>query len=107
MARSKGIHKHPTFKLGKAPARRDKRTLKFAAILKAQIAVPPKYDFDEQHPGVATPMFANDQCGDCVMAGRAHQTLRFELIEQKKVITIADGDVMREYFRETGGADTG
>jgi hypothetical protein len=107
MARCKGIHRHPTFKLGKAPARRDPRTLKFAALLKARIAVPRQYDFDQQHPGVPTPMFANDQYGDCVMAGRAHQTLRFELAEQKKVIAISDEDVTREYFQETGGADSG
>jgi hypothetical protein len=106
MAHSKGIHRHSTLKLGKAPARRDKRTLKFAAILKAQIVLPQKYDFDDQHQGVPTPMFANDQYGDCVMAGRAHQTLRFELAEQKKVITISDEDVTRDYFRETGGADS-
>jgi hypothetical protein len=52
-------------------------------------------------------MFANDQYGDCVMAGRAHQTLRFELAEQKKVIAISDEDVTREYFQETGVADSG
>ncbi len=86
---------------------RDKRTLKFAAILKARIVVPKQYDFDQEHPGVPMPMFANDQYGDCVMAGRAHQTLRFELIEQKKIISITDDDVTREYFRETGGADSG
>ncbi len=88
-------------------ARRDKRTLKFAAILKARIVVPKQYDFDEEHAGVPTPMFANDQYGDCVMAGRAHQTLRFELAEQKQVLTISDEDVTREYFRETRGADSG
>ena len=107
MARSKGIHRHPTFKLGKAPAKRDRRTLKFAALLKGRVALPKQYDFDQQHPGIPTPMFANDQYGDCVMAGRAHQTLRFELAEQKQVIAIIDQDVTREYFQETGGADTG
>lgn len=107
MARSKGIHKHPVLKLGKAPAKHDPRTLKFASLLKARISLPKAYDFDDQHPGVPTPMFANDRYGDCVMAGRAHQTLRFELAEQKKIISITDQDVIREYFQETGGADNG
>ena len=107
MARSKGNHRHTNLKLGKAPAKRDKRTLKFAAILKDRVVLPKQYDFDQQHPGVPTPMFANDQYGDCVMAGRAPQTLRFELAEQKRVIAITDQDVTREYFQETGGADTG
>jgi hypothetical protein len=107
MARSKGIHRHPVLKLGKSPAKRDSHTLKFAALLKARIAVPKAYDFDNQHPGVPTPMFANDRYGDCVMAGRAHQTLRFELAEQKKMISISDQDVIQEYLKETGGADNG
>ena len=82
MAKSKGIGQHPIFKLGKAPAKRDPRNLKFAAILKAPAKLPTEYDFDLKHPGIPTPMFGNDHYGDCVIAGRAHQTLRFELLEQ-------------------------
>jgi hypothetical protein len=52
-------------------------------------------------------MFANDQYGCCVISGRAHQTLRFELIEQKKKLAITDKEVLAEYFKETGGEDTG
>jgi hypothetical protein len=107
MAKSKGIGQHPVFKLGKAPAKRDPRNLKFATILKAPVALPKEYDFDLKHPGIPTPMFANDRYGDCVMAGRAHQTLRFELIEQKKKLQISDQEVLREYMKETGGRDTG
>ena len=40
-------------------------------------------------------------------SGRAHQSLRFENLEQKSVITITDKDVTKEYFKETGGPDTG
>ena len=107
MARSKGIAHHPVFKLGKAPAKRDPRNLMFAAILKAPVALPKEYDFDLKHPGIPTPMFGNDKYGDCVMAGRAHQTLRFELIEQKTKLQITDKEVLREYLKETGGRDSG
>ena len=107
MARASGIQLHPFFKLGKAPAKRDARNLKFAAILRAPPAVPAEYDFDTTHPGIPMPMFANDVLGDCVIAGRAHQTLRFELIEQGKIITITDKAVKKEYFKETGGPDSG
>jgi len=37
----------------------------------------------------------------------AHQTLRFELVEQGKVIHITDAKVEKEYFKETGGPDSG
>ena len=35
MGKSKGINSHPWFKLGKAPAKKDKRNLKLATLLKA------------------------------------------------------------------------
>lgn len=107
MAKASGINAHKVFKLGKAAARKDDRNLKFAAVLKALPALPPSYDFDLQHPGIPTPMFANDDYGDCVIAGRAHQTLRFEDIEQGSVLMITDKDVLREYLKETGGIDSG
>jgi hypothetical protein len=107
MAKAKGINSHKVFKLGKAAAKRDSRNLKFAAVLKAKPVLPKAYDFDLQHPGIPTPMFGNDTFGDCVIAGRAHQTLRFEDIEQGSLLMISDKDVLSEYKKETGGPDTG
>lgn len=98
---------HPLFKFGKKKARRDRRNLMFAAILRAPVKLPSAWDFDVTHRGIPTPMFANDVYGDCVIAGRAHQTLRFELMEQGARITIKDSDVLREYLKETGGVDSG
>jgi len=106
MARARGIHSHKIFKLGKASAKKDKRNLKFATLLKAA-PLPSSYDFDTSHAGIPTPMFSNDVHGDCVIAGRAHQTLRFEDIEQGSVLMITDKQVLKEYFKETGGPDTG
>src|SRR5258706_6937021 len=107
MARAKGIHAPPVFQLGKASVQKDKRNLKLVTLLKAGPALPASYDFDITHPGIPTPMFGNDTHGDCVIAGRAHQTLRFEDIEQGSVLMISDKDVLKEYFKETGGPDTG
>jgi len=107
MVRAKGIRAHKVFRLGKAAARRDPRNLKFETLLRAAPELPGAYDFDVAHPGIPTPMFANDTYGDCVIAGRAHQTLRFEDIEQGSVLMITDQDVLDEYFKETGGRDTG
>ena len=107
MAVAKGIQHSEKFKLGKRAAKRDARNLKFAAVLRAPLKLPKQYDFDKKHPGTPTPVFANDKLGDCVIAGRAHQTLRFEKIEQDKFIRITTTDVTREYYKETGGKDTG
>src|SRR5437773_752317 len=108
MAKAKGIHAHPVFKLGKAPAKKDKRNLQFATLLRATApTLPSSYDFDTTHGGIPTPMFGNDVYGDCVIAGRGHQTLRFEDIEQGSVLMITDKYVLKEYFKETGGPDSG
>ena len=40
MAKAKGIHAHKFFKLGKAAAKKDKRNLMFATVLKAAPALP-------------------------------------------------------------------
>ncbi len=107
MAGSKGIQRHPLFKLGKAAAKRDERNLRLQAVLLLPPKIPREYDFDVAHKGIPAPMFANDLYGDCVIAGRAHQSLRFELLEQKKLIKIADADVVDEYFEEADGIDSG
>src|SRR5262249_43696677 len=107
MAKVKGIQTHKLFKLGKASAKKDARNLKFARLLRAVPKLPASYDFDLTHSGIPTPMFGNDVYGDCVIAGRAHQTLRFEDIEQGSVLMITDKEVLKEYFKETGGSDTG
>ena len=104
----KDLQDHPLFKLGKAGAVRERGGLAFAQLLRsAAPKLPATYDFDTTHPGIPTPMFANDTLGDCVIAGRAHQTLRFENIEQGSVLMITDADVRKEYFKETGGPDAG
>ncbi len=106
MHTSKGIHTHEFYKLGKAPVKKDERNFKMASLLKVIPAVPREWDYDLSHKRfhIPLPMFGNDLYGDCVIAGRAHQTLRFEAAEQKRVIRITDKDVLREYWKEEGGA---
>ena len=76
-------------------------------------SLPEEYDFDEafaaesfhgrKRKGIPTPTFGNIKYKNCVIAGRAHQTLRFELSEQNRLIRIRTQDVMDEFFKETGG----
>lgn len=99
---------HPYYLLGKKPAEKDARTLQWNSIIKAKVAVPDEYDFDTTHRPIAPlPMYANDRYGCCVISGRAHQTLRFEILEQKQVIAISDREVVSQYLKETGGRDSG
>jgi len=97
------------YKLGKAPARRDPRTLKLKTVLKIRLpSIPAAFDIDKALGlEIPTPMYANDRYGDCVIAGRAHQTLRLEGYEQNKILPIREQDVTEEYFIQTGGADSG
>src|SRR5436305_15111308 len=91
--KSKGIHEHDFFKLGKGKPRNDKRNLKLARVLLPVPAkLPDAYDYDVDGAGQAFPMrmFGNDQYGDCVIASRANQTLRFEWAEQKKILPITN-----------------
>lgn len=94
------------FNLGKLPAKIDKRTLKFGDMTVAEnLPVPPDvFDVDSQYPSISFPiqMFANDKYGDCVIAGRANQTMRFEAFEQGVLIPITDGEVLYEYWKEGG-----
>lgn len=96
-------------RLGKKEAQRDARNLKLQAVLRPEAPTPPEsYDFDRAYGGfLESPMFANDRLGCCVIAGRAHQTLRLELKEQGGLIGIDDNAVVNEYLTESGGADDG
>ena len=52
-------------------------------------------------------MYGNNVWGCCVIAGRAHQTLRFELIEQKRLLRVTEKEVVDEYLTQSGGEDSG
>ena len=96
------------YMLGKKAAKLDPRTFRFASLLPTVLpAIPDARDVDSLTPGIPLPMFANDNFGDCVIAGRAHQTLRFEKREQGRLLAIHDAAVLREYFSQTGGPDSG
>jgi hypothetical protein len=96
---------------GKAPAKHDDRTLKLKDILRAadvrlvEHPLPEEYDFDDAHNEIPRPLptYQNPPLNNCVIAGRAHQTLRFELVEQNRLINVTNEDVELEYKKQTGG----
>jgi hypothetical protein len=92
-----------TFKLGKLPARHDDRTIRLRSIFMDRVlpTVPDSFDVDQALAlSIPLPMFGNDKWGDCVMASRAHMTLRFEGFEQSKILAIKDSEVLNEYWKE-------
>lgn len=98
---------HPFFKLGKKKPKTDKRTLKFSSIVRAMLAVPVAYSVDQKYPGIKETMDGNDQEGDCVMAARAKFTRRAKFAETGTQILISVKEILKEYFLETGGPDSG
>lgn len=96
-------------KFGLSPRRFDPRTIQFSAVTAPSPWTPPEfYSFDAEHPGaVPVPMYLNDVYGDCVIAARAHQTLRFEFLETGVTPNITDAEVKAEYFAESHGVDSG
>ncbi|MCI0681004.1 MAG: hypothetical protein L0Y71_02775 [Gemmataceae bacterium] len=95
---------------GRRPAKEDERNLKLADVMDTAIAIPSEYDVDKRFPEIGAspiPMFLNNRWGCCVISGRAHQTLRFEYVEQGKLINITDNEVEKQYFHESGGQDDG
>lgn len=107
MPRAQGKSTNAFLRLGKAPAKRDARNLQLKALLKKKVRLPAEYDFDLKHSAVPTPMFGNDEWGCCVIAGRAHQTLRFELVEQNRILRVTEKEVVDEYLAQSGGEDIG
>src|SRR5512137_1798223 len=102
-------------RFGKKPAIRDYRTFVLSSYLKDDIKAPPdNYDskervyknIDPDDPTVLFPMFANDEIGDCTIAGMAHgETIWSGLVKNKNIYP--EDLVKKIYFSLTGGDDTG
>lgn len=98
------------YQLGKLAPRIDVRTIKLARILKPELlpALPSTFDLDNELGGIEdNNTYNNLTYGDCVIAGRAHMTLRFEKFEQGLIVPGTTDEVVKQYFTETEGADCG
>lgn len=96
------------YQLGRSGIRRDSRNFQFKKLLKEELPSPPtSYDNDAVLGIQDNYMFLNNELGDCVIAARAHMTMRFEAYEQQKPLIIPDQAVKDEYLKESGGIDRG
>jgi hypothetical protein len=98
-------------KLGKLPVDKErvKKLVKFSDVLvSANLPpLPPSFDLDAVLNVTDTRMFLNDTYGDCVEAGSCHAINRYEQYQCQCTPNIPDADVATQYFKETGGQDTG
>ena len=89
-------------KLGKKPARHDKRTLLFENYLdKAALPVPPATFGHDDLVKSPWQMLGNDRFGDCVFAGAAHETMLWNA-ERKQTAIFNDACVLGDYAAVTG-----
>ncbi len=70
------------------------------------ISPPTAYDFDQQNPGIPTPMFANNSLNDCVTAARAHHTIRLVYVSDRPPLPISETDVSTQYMIEAHNKKT-
>ncbi|HEY7405352.1 MAG TPA: hypothetical protein VIB39_17635 [Candidatus Angelobacter sp.] len=68
---------------------------------------PADYDFDQQHPGMPIKLFQNNVLNDCVIAARAHHTLRLAYAPGAGSFDITDDEVIAEYEIEKKGGNNG
>jgi hypothetical protein len=100
-------------RLGKLPAREDKRTFEMRMFLPAKLPpIPDSFNVDASLPcPITIDILGNDELGDCVMAGRGHHTRRFESREQGCLTLLPDKSVLSavrsEYLKEGHGQDNG
>ena len=88
--------------LGKKPAREGAIKFRFARYFdKVALPTPPKVFGHYARVHNQWGMLANDQCGDCVWAGAAHETMLWVMTNRKDV-TFDDKSVLSDYSAQTG-----
>jgi len=89
------------YKLGKKPARAGAVKFRFADYLKATTLPPLPAVFGHEELISSWPMLANDQYGDCVWAGAAHETMLLAK-EGGNTVNFTDANVLSDYAAVTG-----
>lgn len=89
-------------RLGKLEHKADDRTLRMELYMAPpdDMALPVTYDLDKGRKPFPVSSWGNDLWGDCVIAGRANQTVRLERIERRVTLALLPTQVIEEYKNE-------
>lgn len=86
----------PPRKLGKKPARFDKRTLKFGSYLTPALPAPPPHVDWSRGYSWDWHMFLNDQLGCCVEAAKGHAE-QIWTMNNGRLVTVPDSTILANY----------
>ena len=93
---------YPKLKLGKTKARPGAVKFKLAKyVVKAELPTPPKVFGDQDLVTGSWGMLGNDDYGDCVWAGAAHETMLWNK-EANSVVAFQTKGVLSDYSKVTG-----
>lgn len=88
-------------KLGKHPAKYDKRTLQFGSYLTPKLPVPPTRVDWTRGFNIDWHMMLNDQLGDCVEAAKGHAEQVWTL-NNGRMMTVPDSTILANYEKNGG-----
>lgn len=95
-------------KLGKLPAKFDGRTLKLSNYLDVPQLPPLPPEGSDWFSKVSQfNMGGNDTLGDCVIAGAAHMRQTWTANAGRREVITPDKSIITQYYKLTGGQDTG
>src|ERR1041385_1479407 len=91
-------------KFGKKTARKDDRDLKFAKYAETVAVLPTKLPsrFGHGYAFSDWQMLGNDNWGDCVWAGAAHETMLYTKLGVPATAIFDDASVLSDYSAATG-----
>jgi hypothetical protein len=89
-------------KLGKLPPKEDHRNLKFANYFDTTVLPTPTKVFGFGGLYVNWGMLGNDEYGDCVFAGAAHETMMWNKLRGGSDVPMSTENTLRDYSDVTG-----
>ena len=94
------------YRLGKAPAQPRADTFKFSTFFNPEALPVPPLRYGHERIGAEWGLFANDQYGDCVFAGAAHEHMIYGHEGSNAPPAFTDANVLSDYAAVTGFVPT-